>query len=274
MEIYTGDPIDERSPIPLEIVETEVDLYYRMAYSLYLLVDNNNRAGRDTVVIMPVGPVFQYRRFIFFLKQRPLDLSKLHCFFMDEYLREDGTLIDSDDPLSFRGFIQRELIEPMPEPTGFRSDQVYFPDPDDPARYDRRLEELGGAEVCYAGVGINGHLAFNEAVKDRMSVEEFRNLPTRLVELTQQTITINSNTALGGALEVVPRRAVTVGFRQIYESKAIRIYLNRPWQRAVVRKMLFGPITPAFPASIVRSHPDVSVVVTAEVAAPPRFALK
>jgi glucosamine-6-phosphate deaminase len=273
LDIYADRSLIEDSPIPLEIVETDIDLYYRMAYSLYRLIDANNQAERETVVIMPVGPVFQYRRFIYFLKEQPIDLSRLHCFFMDEYLTDSGERISAEDSLSFRGFITRELTDPMPTEMGFRNDQVYFPDPADPSEYDRRLAELGGAQVCYAGVGINGHLAFNEA-DGAVSAEEFRRLPTRVLALTRETITINSNTALGGAFEVVPKRAITVGFRQIYESKAIRIYMNRPWQRAVVRKMLFGPETTEFPASLVRAHPDVAVTVTAEVATPPAFALK
>ena len=274
MELYTQRRIDENPPFPVEIVETDIDLYYRMAYSLYQLVDENNANNRDTVVIMPVGPVFQYRRFIYFLEQRSLDLSRLHAFFMDEYMADATNLLEAEDPLSFRGFIRRELTDPMPASMNLKLDQIYFPDPADPGAYDRRLEELGSAQVCYAGVGISGHLAFNEAVSTGITPDEFRLLPTRVLNLTPETITINSNTALGGAFEVVPKQAITVGFKQINEAKAIRIYMNRPWQRAVVRKLLWGPVTTSFPASLVRDHSDIRLTVTAEVASPPEFALK
>jgi glucosamine-6-phosphate deaminase len=260
----------------VEIVETDTDLYYHIALTLYFQIERNNTEGRDSVFILPVGPVYQYRRFVWLCKQRPLDLSRLHCFFMDEYLDERGKRIPPDHPLSFRGFIRRELIEPMPADAGLRAEQVLFPDPEDPADYDRRLERVGGAGMCIAGVGINGHLAFNEAPEagERIGKEEFKALPTRVIPLTRETITINSNTALRGAFERIPEMAVTVGFKQIFDSERIIVYLNRPWQSAVVRKLLFGEITPIFPASLLREHPNVQLVMTRDVAEKPDFQLR
>jgi glucosamine-6-phosphate deaminase len=276
MDIYQREISPGRTPIPVEIVETDTDLYYHIALTLYFQIERNNNEGRDSVFILPVGPVYQYRRLVWLCRQRPLDLSRLHCFFMDEYLDERGKRISPQHPLSFRGFIERELIEPMPTAAGFRAEQVLFPDPDDPAGYDRRLERLGGAGLCIAGVGINGHLAFNEAPEpgQQVSNEEFKALPTRVIPLTRETITINSNTALRGAFERIPKQAVTVGFKQIFDSARIVVYLNRPWQSAVVRKLLFGEITARFPASLLRDHPDVRLVMTREVAEKPDFQLR
>jgi glucosamine-6-phosphate deaminase len=327
-------------PGPLvDVVETEVDLYYRMAVEMYRAIQANNAAGRGTVFIVPVGPTFQYRRFVYLCREMPIDLSGLHLFFMDEYLADatlpgaagsgpplgagaagaprpgvdshssaapGPALIDIDSPLSFRGFVHRELVEPLMaldggsegEPSGsgsvssrngrsaisgsagastgralnFSPDQIYFPDPADPDAYDRRLADLGGADICFAGVGINGHLAFNEPPPEEQG--DFFNLGTRIVHLSRETITINSNTALGGAWEQIPKQAITVGMKQILASKSLRIFLNRPWQRAVVRKLLYGPVTSTFPASSAQQHADARITMTAEVAAPPQFALR
>jgi glucosamine-6-phosphate deaminase len=276
MDIYQREIVPERSPLPVEIVETDTDLYYHIALTLYFHIERNNAAGRDSVFILPVGPVYQYRRLVWLCRQRPLDLSRLHCFFMDEYLDERGKRIPPDHPLSFRGFVQRELIDSMPGEMKLQADQVLFPDPDDPADYDRRLERLGGAGICVAGVGINGHLAFNEAPEEEQQIgnEQFKALPTRVIDLTRETITINSNTALRGAFERIPRQAVTVGFKQIFDSERIVVYLNRPWQSAVVRKLLFGEITARFPASLLREHGNVQLVMTREVAEKPDFQLR
>jgi glucosamine-6-phosphate deaminase len=156
------------------------------------------------------------------------------------------------------------------------AEQVMFPDPDDPAGYDRQLARLGGAGICIAGVGINGHLAFNEAPEpgERITNEQFKALPTRVIPLSRETITINSNTALRGAFERIPKQAVTVGFKQIFDAEKIVVYLNRPWQSAVVRKLLFGEITARFPASLLRDHPDLRLVMTREVAGKPEFQLR
>jgi glucosamine-6-phosphate deaminase len=263
------------SPLPLEIVDTDVDLYYRVALAMYLEAERNNSAEADTVLILPVGPVYQYRRFVWLCRERPIDLSRLHCFFMDEYLDEEGGMLDPKHPLSFRGFVQRELVDPMPASAGLRPSQVRFPDPRDPGAYDRHLAALGGAGACFAGVGINGHLAFNEPPEpgEPLDAEGFRALGTRVVPLSRETITINSNTALAGAYDRVPRRAVSIGMRQILDSRQIVVCLNRPWQRAVVRRLLYGPVTPSFPASLLREHPAARLILTREVAGPPRFQL-
>ena len=264
-------PNETAAPI-IRVVETDIDLYYHIAFEMYTAIERNNRENKPSVFIAPVGPTFQYRRFSWLCRQRPVDLSRLHVFFMDEYLDEHGHLIEQNGPLSFRGFVRRELIDLLEDVATFKPGQIYFPDPSNPEIYDERLGSLGGAQICFAGVGINGHLAFNEPP----SQEEpgFRNASSRVVTLSRETITINSNTALGGAWEQIPSQAVTVGMKQILESHRIMVYLNRPWQRAVARKLLFGPITTLFPASLVREHKDVVVTMTDSVAVPPDFGLR
>lgn len=309
LEKYRTDLYRSDLPIPVEIVETDIDLYYRMAFTLYRLIEENNQAGRPTTVILPVGPVYQYRRFVWLQKERPLDLRKLVCFFMDEYLTEEGNWIDETSPLSFRGFIRQELLQPLQDPSlpseaRLFPNQILFPDPHNLAWFDQLYEERGGADICFAGIGITGHLAFNEPpdleklqdtqthtilhrpqdtdpypaenLKDKapLGVKEFCDLPSRVVKLARETIAINSNTALRGAMDLIPSRAVTIGFRQILQARKIRLYCNRPWQSAVVRRALFDPESPAFPVTLVRRHPDVRMVVTSEVAAPPSFGLR
>lgn len=289
-DTYTIDPsiytreiteTDRSLPLPVRIVESEVDLYYRIAVSMFRQIAENNAAGRDSVFIVPVGPTFQYRRFAWLCDEMPLDLSRLHLFFMDEYLTSDGRWIDADSSLSFRGFVQREVVDTVPSKCGLKADGIHFPDPGDPAEYDEALDRLGGAQVCYAGVGINGHLAFNEPAAPRSGdgtaprdADAFAQLPSRGVDLSRETITINSNTALGGAWDQIPARAVTVGMKQILSAGRLEIYLNRPWQKAVARKILFGPVSAAFPASLARRHGNALITMTEEVAQAPQFALR
>lgn len=264
----------ENYSLPLEIVETDIDLYYHFALTMYQEIEKNNSADKETVFILPVGPVFQYARFFTLLRRRPLDLSRVQWFFMDEYLKDSKELIDPDHPLSFRGFIYSEFSEEKTLAFNLNRNRIYFPDPAGPGEYDRKLADLGGADICFAGIGINGHLAFNEPPESEEERLLFRDSPSRIVALSRETRTINSNTALGGAYEAIPLYAVTVGFSSILKSDRIRVYLNRPWQRAVVRKILFGEISEYFPASLLREHRDAEVVLTAQVAEKPCFGLR
>jgi glucosamine-6-phosphate deaminase len=272
---FNTDKLAEISGRQIEVVESDVDLYYHMALSMYEEIEANNLLKKPTTCILPVGPVFQYRRFIILLKRKPLDLSRLHIFFMDEYLNKSGAPVSTDSPLSFRGFIKRELTNPMPKEMGLDKNQIYFPDPEHPESYDNRIEELGGITFCHAGVGISGHLAFNEPVPGtEITTDAFAILPTRVVNLTRETITINSNTALRGAFEEIPKQAVTVGMKQILSAQKLQIYFNRPWQGAVCRKALLMDPTPEFPVTLAGNHPNVTYIMTQQVAEPMEFSLK
>ncbi len=263
-------------PVPVEVVETDEDLYWDIAHLVYFTIREQAAADRRSVMILPVGPVFQFRRFVSLFRRAPIDLTRFHCFFMDEYLSDERTPVGTDDPLSFRGFIEREFAGPLGRLGVLEPSQIHFPDPSDPAAYDRELEELGGASLCVAGVGITGHIAFNDPPEPgtRVTDAEFRDLPTRVVRLSRETVVINSNTAMRGAYDQIPPLAVTVGMKQILASRRIRVYLNRPWQSAVVRKLLFAKPGAWFPVTLLRDHPDVRITLTAQVAQTPDFMLR
>jgi glucosamine-6-phosphate deaminase len=137
------------------------------------------------------------------------------------------------------------------------------------------IAERGGVDACFGGIGINGHVAFNEPPEpgEEFTPEQFAALPTRVLPLARETRTINAVT-VGGEISIIPRRAVTVGMKEILASRSLRLYCNRPWQSAVVRRALHGPLTPACPASLLRRHPDARLTVADYVAARPEIRLR
>jgi glucosamine-6-phosphate deaminase len=191
---------------------------------------------------------------------------------MDEYLTEDGDWLPIDHPLSFRGHMKRSFLDLLDDELSPPEEQVIFPDPHDPQAVPIAMEELGGVDICYAGIGINGHIAFNEPPEpgETMSVEEFAELPTRVLELSRETRTINSVTVADGNMEIIPPTAVTVGMKECLSAREIRLYSNRPWQRAVIRRVLHGEVTAKVPCSLVQTHDNASLTLTEFVAEPPR----
>lgn len=254
--------------IDLRIVATDADLYYEMALEMQATLLRTGGAAR---FIVPVGPTFYLERFVRLVTALPTPIAAARFFFMDEYLDANGRLLDAASPISFRGFVQRHFTQPLVDSGHIVADQVMFPDPSNPAAYDQAIAD-GGIDLCLAGVGITGHLAFNEPPQSDEA--GFWDADTRCVALAPQTLAINANTAFGGAIDVLPRHAITVGMRQILAAQKLSIYLNRPWQRAVVRRMLYGPVSPTFPASKVQQHHHATVTLTRIVAEPPQFALK
>jgi len=246
-----------------------------MARAMMDLYHQARSEGRALTLIVPVGPVDQFPVLARQINEARCDWRDVVLVNMDEYLSDEDRWVELDHPLSFRGYMQRkfyDLIDPALAP---RPENRVFPDPQNPAEIQRLIDGRGGVDACFGGIGINGHIAFNEPPEpgESIALEEFAALPTRALSLTRETRTINSVT-VGGELSVIPRRCVTVGMREILASRRLRFYCNRPWQRGVVRRVLHGPITPACPASFLRTHPDAELTVADYVAEPPEIQLR
>lgn len=246
-----------------------------MARAMLELIEAAQAEGRGATLIVPVGPVDQFPVLAESINQRRCDCRDVMLINMDEYLTSQDQWVALDHPLSFRGFMNRKfygLIDPAFSP---RPENRVFPDPRDPGKVARLIDRRGGVDACFGGIGINGHIAFNEPPEpgESMSVEDFVALPTRVLSLSRETRTINSVT-VGGEISIVPRRAITVGMKEILASRRLCFYCNRPWQRAVVRRVLHGPLTSACPASLLRTHPDAELAVADYVAELPDIQLR
>lgn len=239
------------------------------AFAAHLLADYQAalKAGRNRVVmIVPVGPVGQYPILVRLATEQGISLDRLSLIVMDEYLTDAGDWISEDDPLSFRAHITRNLTKAMlPE----NRPDVHVPDPNDTAAIGRVIAENGGVDLCYAGVGITGHLAFNDPIPGFDDAVAFADLPTRVVPLLPETRLINAVTAARGNVARIPRLAVTVGMREILGARRLRIFMNRHWQCAALRRLAFGPVSAAFPASLVQNHDNWSLHLVDHVLAAP-----
>ena len=259
------------SNIQLCIVKDKEAATDHFARTMVQAIQANNQLNIPTRLIMPVGPTGQYRLFVEKCNELRLDLSHLHVFNMDEYVGDDGYNLPESHPLSFTRFLQQHFYGQIAPECLLNLQQMHVPNARDTAGYSRAIEDVGGIDICFGGIGINGHIAFNEALDywELMSNEAFKQLPTRVTKLAATTKVINAVFGTGGNLQAVPNFAVTVGMRDILNSRKIIFYLDWFWQKQVLRNVLFGPITPMFPASFLREHPDVTLVVTESVAEDP-----
>jgi glucosamine-6-phosphate deaminase len=234
-----------------------------------------NQEGRRATFIIPVGPVDQYPLLARMLNEEKISCRNMVFIGMDEYLDEQDAWLPEDHPLSFRGHLNRmfyDLLDPALAPP---LEHRVFPDPRALSAVPQLIAARGGVDVCYGGIGITGHIAFNEppAPDAPLSVETFASLPTRILDLACETRAINSVT-VGGDISIVPRRAVTVGMKEILGARRLRLYCNRPWQSSVVRRVLHGPLAADCPASLIRTHPDATLTMADYVATPPNIKLR
>lgn len=267
----TIDELLEKTKIPLEVLDTDDDIYYDMVREMMNEIRKNNADGKNTVFIVPVGPVFQYRRFARLANLEQLDCSNVYIFNMDEYLTDDKEWIPEEHPLSFRGFMKHDFYEKLEGAAVIPEDHRFFPEPGKEDEIWKRIQELGGVDIAFGGIGIKGHIAFNEALDDdeEMDNETFRNLGTRVLELTKETRTINSVTGLGGYIDGIPHYCITIGMKEILSARKIRFYMNREWQRGIVRKICLAPVSGHAPATFFQEHPDAKLCIASYVTPPP-----
>ncbi len=232
-------------------------------------------SGKPATLIVPVGPVDQFPVLAEMINKQRIDCRDVCLINMDEYLTNDDRWVEAEHPLSFRGFMDRLFYDRLDPELAPKKENRIFPDPRRCEEIGKTIASRGGVDVCFGGIGINGHIAFNEPpeVGEVVSNETFAALPTRVLNLTRETRTINSVT-VGGEMAVIPTRAVTVGMKECLGARKMRFYCNRPWQSAVVRRVLHGPVTAACPASFLRTHGDAEIAVTDYVAAKPEIRLR
>ena len=173
-----------------------------------------------------------------------------------------------DDPLSFYGRMKREFYDLVDPELVMPESQRHFPAPGKEAEYDRMIEQLGGVDLCLGGLGINGHVAFNEAAEenDPITADEFAVLGTRVLKISRETRTINAYGYQRGDLAGMPEWCITIGMKQIVEARRIYIALNRPWQNGPFKHALYGPECGQWPASLLRRCADLTFCMTKEIA--------
>ncbi len=270
-----ADRLAAASNVSVEIViGTEGIAQHRGAAILELSAQAQSQQ-RAATLISPVGPVDQFPILAELINRPRVDCRDVMLINMDEYLTDEGQWVSADHPLSFRGYMDRKFYELLDDALAPVPDNRIFPHPDRCDQLQKLIDRRGGVDACFGGIGINGHIAFNEPpeLAESCTTDSFAARPTRVLDLTRETRTINSVT-VGGEISVVPRRAVTVGMAEILASRSLQFYCNRPWQRAVVRRALLGPITHECPASLLRKHTNAHLTIADFVAERPDIRLR
>lgn len=257
---YSMETLAKESKIPVYSKESSEEVFRLMADIMADTIIEHNKEGKNTVFIVPVGPVGQYPFFVERVNKERISLKNVYFFNMDEYMVDENTCIEETDRLSFRLFMNNTVYSKIDEELNIPKENRFFPIPEQRKAYVETLEKLGGPDICFGGIGINGHVAFNES-DCSLTPEEFASLPTRTLAISRETITANAIGDLGGAIEDMPRYASTVGMKEILSAKKIVLGVFRPWHRAVVRRACCGEVSSSFPVSLLQNHPDAMILV-------------
>ncbi len=204
----------------------------------------------DSVLGLATGstPVGTYDELIKAYDSGKADFSKVRTVNLDEYCGLSG-----DNDQSYRYFMNKHLFDKV------NIDKANTNIPDGMAddldkeceRYDKVVESLGGIDLQILGIGVNGHIGFNEPS------DEFSH-GTHVVKLDEKTRI--SNSRFFEKMDDVPDKAITVGIETIMSAKKIILLANGEKKRDIIEKAVHGEITPNVPASILQRHKNLTVI--------------
>ena len=248
----------------IRVIEEPEDFYLAFAMDLVGRIVRAREEDRQFVAILPVGPVPQYKIAAKTMNTLRIPMDHVHIFNMDEYANEDGITA----PYSWDGSFQRAmdqnlygLIDPKLAPP---EKQRHFPTHKNVNDYGKMIEDLGGADVCYGGIGWCGHIAFWEShlgLDFVDNLDEYLQQGSRIVELHPMTVMQNALHSFSGDWSKVPPKAATIGPAEIVGAKARSFWLDGylgggvSWQRFIARLVAHGPVTPLVPGSILQTVP-------------------
>ena len=253
------------------VVEDSDALNRLVAAEFADLLQEKTARGETMTMIAPVGPL-DYRFFAEEVRRRRLTCRNLRVVNMDEYLADDGTYVPYDHPLSFHRFMEETFYgrlsaeeRPLPE-------NVLFPDPRDPGATTRLFQEIGGADICWAGFGLTGHVAFNDPplmLGEPDDVESLRNCKTRKLTISPMSTAQMLMGGVNGNYAILPTRAVTVGMYEMLKSKRFHCAFMRNWHAGLWRRAFLDAVTAEFPGSLLQEHPNLTITMTELAAAVP-----
>jgi len=238
MNLYVVDTPDETGLRTAEIIKDRLN------------------ARPDSVLGLATGNtmISVYNNLVKLYTRVLISFESVKTFNLDEYVGLEPT-----HPGSFRNFMNHYLfnhVNILPQnihiPNGMASDLDA-----ECSGYDRAIDESGGIDLQLLGIGLNGHIGFNEPGTQFSTT-------THVVELTEATR--EANAVFFGSADKVPKKALTMGIKNIMHSRCIILIAFGDAKADIVAKALTGSITPDIPASVLQLHPQLTVVLDKKAA--------
>lgn len=210
----------------------------------------------DSVLGLATGstPIGIYEQLTAWNQNGELDFSQITTVNLDEYYG-----LDPDNEQSYHYFMTEHFFSKVNLPQG----RQFLPDGKNSdasrecERYQNLIALLGGIDMQLLGLGHNGHIGFNEPA------DAFEK-NVHLVDLTEKTI--DANKRFFERVEDVPRKAYTMGIGTIFQAKKILLVVSGAEKAGILKEVMYGPICPQVPGSILQLHSDVTVVADKEAA--------
>ncbi len=228
----------------------EVDSYKKLSRQAANIISAQIIIKPDSVLGLATGssPLGIYSQLIEWYNKGDVDFSAVTSVNLDEYVGLEGS-----NEQSYRYFMDHNFFNHI----NIDKKKTFVPNgvaenlEEECKKYDENIKKLGGIDMQLLGIGLDGHIGFNEP-------DDYFVKNTHVVDLDESTI--KANARFFASESEVPRKAVTLGMISIMQAKKIVLIANGEKKRDIIEKAFFGPITPKIPASILQLHKDLVVI--------------
>ena len=211
----------------------------------------------DSVLGLATGssPIGIYEQLIKWYNKGDVDFGGCTTFNLDEYR---GLTPDHDQ--SYHYFMHKNFFDAVNVP----AERINLPDgaqldaERECKRYDAAIKAAGGIDLQLLGMGLNGHIGFNEPCD---------HFPVMTHEVKLTDMTREANKRFFNSVDEVPTAAITMGVGTVMAAKKIVMVITGADKADILYKVFFGPVTPEVPGSILQFHPDVTLICDEAAAA-------
>jgi glucosamine-6-phosphate deaminase len=233
-----------------------VNNYEEMSKKAAAMVASQITLKPNSILGLATGdtPFGMYEELVRMYKEKQLDFSEVKSFNLDEYFG-----LDKNNNQSYYYFMMKNLFNHV----NIKKENTNIPNgmtentEEECKNYDKRIDEAGGIDIQILGIGVNGHIGFNEP---DVNFEA----GTHLVSLDEKTI--ESNSRFFNSIDEVPTKALSMGIKTIMNSKKIVLLASGAAKADAIAKAVNGKISPELPASVLQLHRDVTVIIDKDAA--------
>jgi glucosamine-6-phosphate deaminase len=251
--------IDAFERIPVKIFQDINEGSRAAATEIAALIRKKTFHKEKCVLGLATGstPITLYNELVRMHRDEGLSFRNVITFNLDEYYP-----MESDQIQSYNRYMHRMLFDHI----DIDPKNIHIPDGSLPkekikqhcAAYEKLIDEAGGIDLQVLGIGINGHIGFNEPGSSIYS-------KTRLINLENTTRLANAYEFAN--ISQVPRLAITMGINTILKAKKILLMAWGPAKAQVVQKAAEGPVSESVPASLLQQHHDCNFILDTAAAA-------
>jgi len=211
----------------------------------------NPSAKKPFVLGLPAGssPLGMYKELIKLNKKGKVSFKNVATFNMDEYVN-----LPEEHPQSYHSFMWNNFLSHV----DIQKENVNILNGNakdfqaECRNYEKKIAAFGGVELFIGGIGIDGHIAFNEPGSSLSSL-------TRVITLTKDTIIANSR-FFDNDINKVPKTALTVGVKTVMDAREVLIIVSGPHKARALQKVVEEGVSNMWTASAIQSHPKGIIV--------------